>query len=366
MFPSRRITTMGGDSFRDVYSLAFDGTNDNIRIPVLEFSVHDASFSFVFWVKRGAEDAAQVILGNSGTDADSLVYFTAVNDLLMETDSNADLARITPNVEDLNWHHCVIVCSSGTVTAYQDGVACSLTGNVDGDDLTIDTIGGSGSGGTSNEFNGNISEIAIYNTTLYRPDVIELYNGREPYDHKNGLKKSYLKHWWRMGDGTVDTFGGYGGGLVGSEVNPTVGAAMTATKNYGSLDFSDATYWTPETNLSVTDANTIEASDAGVGIYEASGETTDTIGKTYRVRLAGTLSANTFIYRNAGDAVQYFSTADSTFDVTFYYVATHAQVRFYLSNSATLDITTYEKYQIGDNAGAMINMGAEDFSGDTP
>ena len=41
---------MGGDSFRDIYSVSLDGTDDNIRIPTLEFNVDGASFSFVFWL----------------------------------------------------------------------------------------------------------------------------------------------------------------------------------------------------------------------------------------------------------------------------------------------------------------------------
>ena len=32
MFPTRRITTSGGDVFRDEYSLAFDGTDDYISV----------------------------------------------------------------------------------------------------------------------------------------------------------------------------------------------------------------------------------------------------------------------------------------------------------------------------------------------
>ena len=31
MFPSRRIATMGGDKFRDEYSLVFDGGDDKIQ-----------------------------------------------------------------------------------------------------------------------------------------------------------------------------------------------------------------------------------------------------------------------------------------------------------------------------------------------
>ena len=31
MFSSRRITTMGGDKFKDEFSLAFDGTDDYIN-----------------------------------------------------------------------------------------------------------------------------------------------------------------------------------------------------------------------------------------------------------------------------------------------------------------------------------------------
>ena len=29
-----------------------------------------------------------------------------------------------------------------------------------------------------------------------------LYNGREPYNHKEGVASSSLIGWWRMGDGT--------------------------------------------------------------------------------------------------------------------------------------------------------------------
>ena len=29
-----------------------------------------------------------------------------------------------------------------------------------------------------------------------------MYNGREPYNHKEGIASAYLKGWWRLGDGS--------------------------------------------------------------------------------------------------------------------------------------------------------------------
>ena len=47
----------------------------------------------------------------------------------------------------------------------------------------------------------SISEIAIYHTALSASQVRTIYNGREPYNHKEGIATGNLKGWWRMGDG---------------------------------------------------------------------------------------------------------------------------------------------------------------------
>ena len=204
MFPTRRITTLGGDKFRDEYSLAFDGTDDNIRISEIEYSVHDADFSFVFWCKRAVINQDHAILGSTGASGAKHIRFTGSDRtgfLEFESDSGGDAADITLAVDDTSWHHYVVIASSGTVTAYQDRVSLSVSGDVGSNNVTFDTIAGQSTGGTNREFNGNISEIAVYNIALSSNQVNTIYNGREPYNHKEGIASGNLQAWWRMGDG---------------------------------------------------------------------------------------------------------------------------------------------------------------------
>ena len=47
MLPSRRLVTMGGDVFRDEWSLAFDGTNDYVECSgVFNYNVNSISCWF--------------------------------------------------------------------------------------------------------------------------------------------------------------------------------------------------------------------------------------------------------------------------------------------------------------------------------
>ena len=201
MFPTRRIT-MGGDKFRDEFSLAFDGTDDFIQLLSTTDSVHDANFSYLFWAKRNATDAIHNILGDTASGA-NYILFSTTGLLSIETNSAGDQADGTLVSDDTNWHYYAVVISggNGTCQMYQDGVALSMT-NPDLDaDLKYRRIGGQGSGGTTNSFNGNISEVSIYNKALSASEVKSIYNGREPYNHKEGVCSSNLQAWWRMGDG---------------------------------------------------------------------------------------------------------------------------------------------------------------------
>ena len=49
-----------------------------------------------------------------------------------------------------------------------------------------------------------VSEASIYNTALSASQVKTLYNGREPYNHKEGIATGNLTSWYRMGDGRLD------------------------------------------------------------------------------------------------------------------------------------------------------------------
>ena len=56
-------------------------------------------------------------------------------------------------------------------------------------------------GSATDWWGGPISDVAIYNSALTSSQVKTLYNGREPYNHKEGVASGNLAAWWRMGDG---------------------------------------------------------------------------------------------------------------------------------------------------------------------
>ena len=50
MFPTRRITTSGGDVFRDEFSLKFDGSNDFVLTTFEPDYIH-TNATFAMWIK---------------------------------------------------------------------------------------------------------------------------------------------------------------------------------------------------------------------------------------------------------------------------------------------------------------------------
>jgi|2_EtaG_2_1085320.scaffolds.fasta_scaffold00948_12 hypothetical protein len=359
MFVTRRITTSGGgDVFRDEYSLAFDGTDDNIRIPEIEYSVHDADFSFVFWCKRAATNATHVVLGSTAASGAKHIRFTDSGVIEFESDTAADAADITLAVDDTNWHHYVVIASSGTVTAYQDRVSLSVSGDVGSNNVTFDTIAGQSTGGTTREFNGNISEIAVYNIALSSNQVNTIYNGREPYNHKEGVASGNLQAWWRMGDGSLDEYA-----LICDETNATLGSDLIT--NGGFDADSDWVHTRGNWEISSGTLNTTSETDY---MHQGIGEKQNMVMLvTYSI---SSYTSGSVKFRIFGDSSTVYGTARSsvgTFAEYILFPSDHnGSVGFQGTSSFTGSIDNVSVKKVGDNAGIMNNMSADDFEGDTP
>ena len=160
MFASRRVAVLGGDDFRDEYSLAFDGTNDHIRVSSTTYDTDGGNVSFVFWVKRAELGAIHIIMGLQSEEYQSRIYFSDDNKLRIEGDVNGDEAQITQNTNDTEWHHWVLSISSSVVTAYQDGVSASVANAVDETFTVIDH--GTGIAGTGKELEDLLMNYSAY------------------------------------------------------------------------------------------------------------------------------------------------------------------------------------------------------------
>ena len=405
MFTSRRITTMGGDKFRDEYSLAFDGTDDYIAIPSTTYNVHNTAYSFVFWAKRNAINSWDIVLGNSAVSTYNFIIFdTDGGDRLMIEGSNDDTATGVCSVVAGRWYHfAVITNGDGTTSMYQDGNAITMSDNSVGSAMVIDAIGA----GSSNHFGGNISEIAIYNTALSASQVKTLYNGREPYNHKEGIATGNLTSWYRMGDGRLDGSAQITGNsddssqdnIISDEVDSSLGAELYTPANSLSTNEADdqSTGLTVISGATVADETSIVSGGASRSLkYTATGNTDGvtidltsdidlTVGSVYKVsvdarhigsgglqsiRLAEDSGVST-----TGETLEIIDISNSmTTFVTYtaYFIHSDSTTRYFGAREGAgtddggLYLDNLSVRQVNGNAGIMNNMTADDFTGDTP
>jgi len=211
MFTSRRIATMGGDKFRDEFSLAFDGTNDYVETS-LNGNTFDGDFTISAWVKNESEDIYHSIFSHY-EDSNNYMQLYIPKSSVTSANKAGFSAKIggtnyyvtgaTQIFATTDWVHVVFTQDDGAnaQVLYVDGVADQDETR----DMAMDYAGttyiGRLSSGSSHIHQGNISEIAIYDTALSASQVKTLYNDREPYNHKEGIASSNLKAWYRMGDG---------------------------------------------------------------------------------------------------------------------------------------------------------------------
>ena len=257
MFPSRRAALGGGDVFRDEYSLEFDGTDDYVTVADDSTLDMTSNLTVSCWAKKatavvdsGDEDVlvAKFIGGSDRSwvltiDANEKMFFYSSDngaDAVSKRISSAAITTLT------SWNHYAVTyeggVAPGTVVLYLNGIEIASAHSGESDQTAIHsgtaTLAiGSGTGGGSH-WDGKISEVAIYNSTLSASQIATLYNGREPYNHKEGVATGNLVSWWRMGDGVLDDGNVAGNGLIADQVNATLSTEkFTAFANGTSNSF---------------------------------------------------------------------------------------------------------------------------------
>ena len=210
------LTTLrgSGDKFRDEFSLAFDGTNDYIATG-LAGSILEGDFSISAWVKRttsdtynvivgardGANDIVQLYVTKSSASASNAISLVLADGSSTSWSTCADDTLITSD----GWTHIVATQEDGSQKIYKNGVQLTLdSGGSYTVSRDITQTVHIGNNGVDKPWLGSISEVAIYNTVLTASQVKTIYNGREPYNHREGIASGNLQGWWRMGDGKFD------------------------------------------------------------------------------------------------------------------------------------------------------------------
>jgi len=208
----------------NAYSVDFDGTNDYMAFPEIEFT-GDVTCSA--WVKT--TDTTAVVVGGAGGDGGSFSNFIYIaDDVVYFAAGNAAYATLTfdASLNNDQWNHIVVVKQSGSnVVGYlngvlQSGVSYSATLS---NTTTVKYLGRRENGVY---FTGLMDEVAIFNSALSAAQVSSIYNGGKP----QSLASYNPVGWWRMGDndgGTGSTITDQGSG--GNNGTLTNGPSFSTT-----------------------------------------------------------------------------------------------------------------------------------------
>ena len=362
MFLTRRIITGGGDVFRDEFSLAFDGTNDYIAIAGKPVDTADATY--VFWYKSTVSGVSNRAIFAHGDDkiGEFSISYDSQNRALLYLHSNLyiyfDDGAGNTHVGDGQWHHAALVVDIDDMDGcklYIDTIEIPRATKVESGTATAYGNMEIGRADSTKEFEGSLSDFAVYDKHLSISEVKTLYNGREPYNHKEGVCLSNLQAWWRMGDGVLDDRNG----LVADQTNATLTSNVVVNGK-----FDTDSDWTKGTGWSINNGEAIFTGTDFANLTPASSPLES--GKNYKITLDATVTNGSFkLQHNSVDIITgnttgsftaYFTSSNTTFNI--------ARASVGVQNDFTVDNIVIKK--INGKSGIMTNMDTNDFEGDTP
>ena len=234
---------LGGSSTGSSSTLTIPNESDN-GDTVFDFNRSDSDYisldpgvmknftsdnvSISAWVKADAFNAYDYIFVDGHTSGNKMVALNYANARggLEFTVGNGSLARASGvSINTGRWYH--IVCTyaaGGDLKFYLDGnttpvATATFSSALDLSSHTKSSIGRSNVHST-NYWDGEISNVQVWNSVLGTSDVTTLYNGGRPYTGTQP-QAANLKGWWKMNvdnSSYVDTITDW---LIPSSANPT-------------------------------------------------------------------------------------------------------------------------------------------------
>ena len=205
--------------FNNTKSFIGDGTDDYVDCGNADL-IGTLDYSISVWFKTSTTGSVMYVINKGFTQMYKL--FSYGDKIKFEHKAGGDSVTVvsTDDITDGNWHHCVVTADrDGDLTMYVDGSAESTTADLDTanlrsdiDDTARDLYIGSYSkfDGGSNEWNGNIDEVAIWTVVLSAADVTAIYNSGKPNNllsasSYNVDRTSNLVGYWRCEDDFDDS-----------------------------------------------------------------------------------------------------------------------------------------------------------------
>ena len=241
MFISKSIATTAKEHIRNENCVRFTTVqNTYVETSGCNASATDSTYSC--WVKSNSGTSGQGYLfgHNNSFFAGTFEWNPHLDEVKFHMDGGSadrqavvDFGAMNDKQHDNLWHHWCLVAdvdSMGDCKLYVDGILHPVTasdnvGDTDAWQSIVLAANKKLASGRS-EWTGWIADFAVYETLFTETDVLTVYNGGEPFNHRVGAShlSNNLKAWWQVGDGTE----GRNSGMILTDMS---GNGKTATIN---------------------------------------------------------------------------------------------------------------------------------------
>jgi hypothetical protein len=157
-------------------ALSFDGVNDNVSFTAVNKPALTAGFSVSMWVKFNATPSTELILGNSVSIYNQLVFLSPTQAYFRTRGAGVSITYFNfPAISTGTWYYIAVSLVTTVNELWIDGVKYTgTTHNYNNENITFNQIGLSG----TNYGQFVIDELALKaGSGLTQQDVDDLYNG---------------------------------------------------------------------------------------------------------------------------------------------------------------------------------------------
>jgi hypothetical protein len=179
----------------------------------------DGNCCIMFWWKyNGAGSSPWAVLGHTPTGNRHL-RFVGSNDLKLESNTadNEGIMNLHTAFTDNQWHHYAVVCTSGTLTGYQDGVSLDITnaaGSAFGGftaDTTFKYIGAQDGDADVNNLDGYLCNLGVWSRACTQSEIKSIMF--KQYANLTNTEKTSLVSFWNLDVDATDSTGTNNGTL---------------------------------------------------------------------------------------------------------------------------------------------------------
>ena len=211
------------------YAMSFDGTSDYIQIPNLSTLNTSGNVSISFWMKTSNTTTTQSPVRLQSSSIGFYIYSDGIVRMYGSSTGRLNSSIVS---NDGEWHLVVGVYSTSAQKLYIDNVVTASDVGFQG---AISTGGGAiGSryfSSSDSLFDGQMSNVSVWNTALTSTQVSELYNEGLPSDLNSHSAYSNLVSWWQLGENSSFTGDWIFADEKGSNNGDSIGMGVDALTN---------------------------------------------------------------------------------------------------------------------------------------